>query len=93
VIRVEGLGRLDSPMGVLKIGGDTRLVIMPWAALGTDFLLAGTSTALFLSTKSTALKVLSVLTAGWSIIAIGVEVTKLIYFSKADAEDIIAREP
>lgn len=75
---IEGLGRIQSPLGTVRLGGDTKLIVSPWAAIGTDTLLIGTSTALFFSTRSTWLRVMSVAGGAWGIVAIVLEIAKLV---------------
>lgn len=75
---VHGLGRIESPLAVVRLNGRTKLVIDPIAALGTDAALVATSTALFFSTRSLPLKLLSLLGGTWGLVAAGVETAKLL---------------
>lgn len=75
---VEELGRIKSPLRTVRLAGETRLIVSPWAALGTDTLLVGVSTALLFSTKSGWLKVVSLLGGAWGVTAITLEVAKLV---------------
>jgi len=76
--RIHGLGQVALPLSVVQINGDTRLVVSPAAAIGTDVLLMGTSTALFFASRNVPLRILSFLGASWGFTAAIVEVSKLI---------------
>lgn len=76
--RIEGLGRIDSPLEVVQINGDVRLVVTPVGAIGTDALLLGTGAALFFAVKPPVLRIAGAVGAAWALLAIGVEVAKLI---------------
>ena len=64
-------------LGVVRINGTDKLIVSPWAAIGTDVLLIGASTALFFSTRSTLLKIGSGVGASWGVTAIVLEIIKL----------------
>jgi len=80
---IDGLGQIQSPLGTVRLGGDTKLIVSPWAAIGTDMLLISTSTALFFSTRSTWLKIMSIAGGTWGTIAIILEISKLIRDAQA----------
>ena len=73
-----GLGIVHSPLALVRINGDQRLVVRPEAAIGTDILGLGMATALFFSTDSTPLKVLAGVGGLWMTVAGIVEIRKLI---------------
>jgi hypothetical protein len=75
---IDRLGRIYAPLGTVRIGETTKLIVSPWAAIGTDTLLVGTSTALFFSTQSTVLKIVSAIGGAWGLTAIVLEVAKMI---------------
>ena len=75
---IEGLGKIQTPLGTVRLGGDTKLIVSPWAAIGTDTLLLGTSTALFFATRNTWLRILGLAGGAWGVTAIVLEVAKLI---------------
>lgn len=65
-------------MEIVEVNGKQRLVVHPVAAIGTDIIGLGLATALFFSTESTELKVLSGFGALWMLTALGIEVGKLV---------------
>lgn len=64
-------------LGVVRINGTDKLIVSPWAAIGTDALLIGATTALFFSTRSTFLKIGSGVGAVWGVTAVILEIVKL----------------
>jgi hypothetical protein len=76
--RVEGLGKISAPLAVVDLEGAVRVVVSPWAAIGTDALGMGASTALFFATKNPWLKILAGVTGTWMTTALVVELLKLL---------------
>lgn len=74
---IRGLGQLSSPLAVARIGQTKRLMVVPWAAFVTDGAALVASTALFAVAKHPLLKVLSILTGSWAIVAGVKEIVKL----------------
>lgn len=77
-VRVHGLGQVSIPLDVVQLQGSRKLVISPWAAIGTDVLLIGSGVTLGALMKPLLLKILGYSAATWGSIALGVEVTKLL---------------
>ena len=77
--RIGGLGRIESPLALVSIQGERKLVVSPWAAIGTDVIGLGVSGLLFFSSDNTALKIISALGALWMGTALTVEARKLIF--------------
>jgi len=71
------LGKINSSLKIVRLAGNTKLIVSPWAAIGTDAFLMGTSTALFFATRSTILRILSVLGGAWAATAVTLELAKL----------------
>lgn len=74
---IRNLGHITQPLKVIRLGDDTRLLVSPWAAVGTDVLGLGASAALFFSTKNFWLRALAVAAGAWMATALGTEVAKL----------------
>jgi len=87
--QIHGLGRVSSPLAVVEIGGETKLVVHPAAAIGTDVIGLTLAMALFFSTKSVFLRVLAVGGAAWMSTAMVKEIAKLF----AGPEQKISVEP
>lgn len=73
-----GLGNIHTPLALVRINGDQRLVVRPEAAIGTDVIGLGMAIALFFSTKSVPLRVLAGAGGTWMAVAGIVEIRKLI---------------
>lgn len=76
--RVNGLGKISSPLAVVDLEGRTKVVVAPWAAIGTDVLGMGLATILFFSTSKTWVKVVAALGGTWMFTALFVETMKLL---------------
>lgn len=76
---IDGLGRIrpGAVLGTIQLNGATKLIVNPWAAIGTDLLLISMSGATFLLTKNPILRTLSILGGLWGITATVLEVTKV----------------
>lgn len=76
---IEGLGQIrpGGAMGTIRLNGETKLIVNPWAAIGTDALLITMSAATLMLTKNPFLKTLSILGGLWGTLAIGLEASKL----------------
>lgn len=76
---IDGLGRIRNErfMGTIRLNGETKLIVNPWAAIGTDLLLMSMSTATFVLTKNPILRSLSVLGGLWGITATVLEIVKV----------------
>ncbi len=87
---IEGLGQIHpgAPLGAIRLDGVTKLIVNPWAAIGTDALLFTMSAATFVLTKNPILKTLSILGGIWGVTAIALETSKL----TGEASDPISRE-
>jgi len=86
---IAGLGRITSPLGTIRLNGDTKLIVSPWAAMGTDALLIGTGLATFMCTRPTPLRFLGALGTAWGVIALALETIKLVGGSQAQVADIV----
>jgi hypothetical protein len=75
---IHWIGEINNPLGTIRIGDSTKLIVSPWAALGTDALLMGTSLALILESDKTWMHILGVAGFIWGIAAASIEVAKLI---------------
>lgn len=75
---IEGLGRIHSPLGTIQLNGETKLIVNPWAAIGTDTLLVVTSASTVVLAKNPILKTLGILGGIWGVTAIVLEVSKLV---------------
>ena len=77
---IEGLGRIHAApvLGTIQLNGDTKLIVNPWAAIGTDGLLVTMSISTLVLAKNPILKGLSILGGIWGIMAITLEVSKLL---------------
>ena len=89
---LEDIGRIKPPLGVVNLGGDTKLIVSPWAAIGTDALLVATGTTVILIARPTILKLLGFVGTGWGIVAMLLEISKLISGSTGTVEGNIVRE-
>lgn len=89
---LEDLGRFRSPLGTVRLNGDTKLVVSPWAAIGTDALLIGTGLTTFLVAKPTPLKVLGAAGTIWGTVALILETVKLIEDRSMDSQVEIRRQ-
>lgn len=87
---IEGLGRIrpGTVLGTIQLNGTTKLIVNPWAAIGTDLLLMSMSTTTFLLTKSPILRTVAILGGLWGVTATVLEVVKI----ATPATDPIARE-
>jgi hypothetical protein len=85
----DDLGRISPPLGTIRLNGDTKLIVSPWAAMGTDALLITTGLATFAYVKPTLFKILGVVGASWGAIALTLETVKLLGGSSAVDADII----
>lgn len=74
---IEGLGRFRSPLGTARLNGVTKLIVSPWAAMGTDALLIGSGVTTFIVAKPTILKALGAISTLWGTTALILEVVKL----------------
>jgi hypothetical protein len=77
--RIGGLGRIESPLALVSINGERKLVVSPWAAIGTDVIGLGISGVLFFSSDNTAMKILAALGGLWMGTALFVESRKLLF--------------
>lgn len=75
---LEGLGRIYTPLGTIRLNGVTRLIVSPWAAMGTDVLLITTGLATFALSRNTILQVLGMAGTIWGTLALGVEGLKIL---------------
>jgi len=75
---IEGLGVIESTLSLAYIRGEQKLIVSPWAALGTDTVGLLISSLLFFSTDSTPLKIAAAAGGLWMGTALALEVRKLI---------------
>lgn len=85
---IEGIGAIRGVLGIIQLNGETKLIVNPWAAIGTDALLITTSVATMCYASNPILKSVGVLGSIWGVTAIGLEIAKLI----SPGIDPIARE-
>lgn len=85
----EGLGRISSPLGTIRLNGDIKLIVSPWAAMGTDALLITTGLATYSYAKPTLLRILGAAGTAWGVIALFLEAIKLIGGSQSTVVDIV----
>ena len=76
--RVRGLGRISTPLAVVDLEGRSKVVVAPWAAIGTDLAGLGLAAGLFFVTKSPWLKVAASIGGAWMFTALFVETMKLL---------------
>lgn len=76
--RVRGIGEISIPLEVMRVNGETKLVVSPWAALGTDTLLIGTGMALIFASDSIILRILGIAGTVWGVAALSAEIFKLL---------------
>lgn len=88
-MEIEGLGRISPPLGTIRLGGTTKLIVSPWAALGTDALLVATGATTFAVARPLGLRILGAAGAIWGTTAILLEVIKLIEESRPYQVEII----
>lgn len=74
---IEGLGRMHSPLGTIRLDGATRLIVSPWAAMGTDLLLISTGIATVSLSRSTPVTILGWGGTAWGVVALLLETLKL----------------
>lgn len=86
---IEGLGKIRSPLGTILLNGETKLIVNPWAAIGTDILLISMSASTFFLARNSILKALSLIGGIWGITAVSLEVSKL---ASSPTSDPIQRE-
>lgn len=75
---ISGLGKIRGVMGTIQLGGETKLIVNPWAAIGTDALLVTTSIATVSLSDNAGLKTVGILGGIWGVVAIGLEIAKLV---------------
>jgi hypothetical protein len=85
---ISDLGNIRGILGIIRLNGETKLIVNPWAAIGTDGLLITTSVATMILASNPILKTIGVLGSIWGVTAIGLEIAKLI----SPGIDPIARE-
>jgi hypothetical protein len=85
---ISDLGHIRGILGIIRLNGETKLIVNPWAAIGTDGLLIATSVATMCLSKNAILKTVGVLGSIWGVTAIGLEIAKLV----SPGIDPIARE-
>lgn len=83
--RLEGIGRISTPLAAVKISGNTMLVVRPIAAIATDAVGIGLAAIGFFATDKIALKVASALGGTYMATALIVEIAKLIAGPEAEA--------
>lgn len=69
--------RFQTPIRVIRLAGDTKLIVSPWAAIGTDVLGMGIAAIAFFSTKKPVLKTVSAIGGLWMLTAAMLELHKL----------------
>lgn len=74
---IEGLGKFRSPLGTARLNGVTKLIVSPWAAMGTDALLIGAGVTTFVVAKPLLLKTLGAVSTLWGSVALVLEAVKL----------------
>ncbi|OGT59308.1 MAG: hypothetical protein A3E01_07890 [Gammaproteobacteria bacterium RIFCSPHIGHO2_12_FULL_63_22] len=72
------LGQVSAPLALVSVNGERKLIVSPWAALGTDVLGMAVATALFFSTENTWLRVLAAVGGTWAATALFKELGKLV---------------
>jgi hypothetical protein len=75
---LNGIGQIRGVLGKIQLNGETKLIVNPWAAIGTDALLITTSVATMALSKNPILKTVGVLGSIWGVTAIGLEIVKLL---------------
>ena len=86
---IEGLGRMHSPLGTIHLDGATRLIVSPWAAIGTDLFLISTGIATVSLSRSTPITILGWGGTTWGVIALLLETLKLVQGNAAAEVEII----
>lgn len=88
---IEGLGQIHpgASLGAIRLNGETKLIVNPWAAIGTDALLLTMSASTFVLSNNPILKTLSILGGIWGMTAIALETSKL---TGQSGSDPISRE-
>jgi hypothetical protein len=66
-----------TPLRVARLGGETKLIVSPWAAIGTDAFGMGLATIAFFSTTKPVLKAVSAAGGLWMLTATMLEIHKL----------------
>jgi hypothetical protein len=84
VARLEGVGRISTPLAAIRIAGETKLVVRPVAALATDGIGLGLAAIAFFSTKKLHWKILSGIGGAYMLTAFTVEMFKLIAGPEAE---------
>jgi hypothetical protein len=84
VARLEGIGRLSPTLAAVRIGGETKLVVRPVAALATDGVGLGLATIAFFSTDKLHWKIAAALGGAYMLTAFTVEMCKLIAGPEAE---------
>lgn len=84
IARLDGIGRISSPLAAVRIAGDTRLVVGPAAALATDGVGLGLAAIAFFSTDKVHWKIAAALGGAYMLTALTVEMFKLIAGPEAE---------
>ena len=83
---------MNSPLGTIRLDGGTRLIVSPWAAMGTDVLLISTGIATVSLSKSTPITILGWGGTAWGVVALLLEALKLVQSAEVPDVEII-RQP
>lgn len=75
---IGNLGQIRGILGKIQLNGETKLIVNPWAAIGTDALLITTSVATMTLAKNPILRTIGILGSIWGVTAIGLEIVKLL---------------
>jgi hypothetical protein len=75
---IGNLGQIRGILGKIQLNGETKLIVNPWAAIGTDALLITASVATMTLAKNPILRTVGILGSIWGVTAIGLEIVKLL---------------